>query len=1008
MKKRYVHKNEDLYKVLFESVHDGIYRSTSDGRILTANPALVHILGYESEDELKQLNIGRDIYAEPSERKQFLSEIEKQGSLKDTELILKKKDGSLINVLENSHAVVNDDGEVLYYEGTLVEITERKKAEVALKESQNRYHILLETLQDGISLFDLSGKMHYFNSRKKKMLGYTHDRELTDISTFDMIHPDDRKLSQGIFQELIVKGTISNKELRILRKDGSWFWAEFSATVLNDSDGKPEFIMDSMRDISERKQAEEQMMILKQSIDVHFDGAFWMDCDSRFVYVNDAACRQTGYSRKELLGMHASKLNPQSTVEVEKLIWDKLRKDGSFTTESIHRRKDGVIYPVEIVTTHVKFGEKEYACGFARDITYRKKSDEEMQLRIEQFRQIIDLVPSYIFAKDIDGKFILANKALADVFGLSPEEIQGKSDSDYGASREQVNWYRKHDLEVIKKGTSVYIPEEQVLRKDGQLGWFQTVKIPYKHPGYDKPAILGVATEITDRKQAEDELRKSEKRFRKLFESHSAVKLLIDPETLDIIDANRAAAEFYCWPVTKLRKMKLSDISLTPADEIKQRFEKLSGNKGILFESKNRLADDSIKDIEVFSSKIEIDGSKYIHSIVHDITEKKKILEDLIQAKEKAEESDRLKTAFLHNISHEIRTPMNAIVGFTSLLELQDLSEDARKQYIDIVIQSSDQLLSIISDIVDISNIETGHVRLMPVEFNLNTVTRNIYEQYRLRSELLGLEFDYHNGLPENEASIVTDETKLVQVISNLLNNSIKFTSKGSVEFGYSMKGKFIEFYVKDTGKGISQEYLEKIFDRFYQVEDSMNHKTEGTGLGLSICKGYIELMGGKIWAESKPGEGSVFYFTIPFTRTKESGRRGEKNEKTSDGLIISGKTIMVAEDEDLSFRLLRDLLDSQKVKILRAKNGREAVEIFSKPGNKINLILMDLKMPIMDGFRAVKIIRETDKKIPVIALTAYVNDTDKEKAIKSGFTGYLTKPFTRNQIIKIIKDHLT
>jgi PAS domain S-box-containing protein len=1007
MKKRYVHKNEDLYKVLFESVHDGIYRSTSDGRILTANPALVHMLGYESEDELKKLNIGKDIYAEPAERKQFLSEIEKKGKLKDTELILKKKDGSLINVLENSHAVVNDNGEILYYEGSLTEITERKKAEIALRESQKRYHTLLETLQDGISLFDLTGKIHYFNSRKKKMLGYSTDREVFETSTFDMIHPEDREKVQIVFQELIKKGTISNKELRILRKDGSWFWAEFNATVLHDINGNPEYIMDSMRDISERKQAEEQMMILKQSIDVHFDGAFWMDSDSRFVYVNNAACRQTGYSRKELIGMHASRLNPQSTKEIEKLIWDKLRKDGSFTTESIHRRKDGSVYPVEIVTTYVKFEGKEYACGFARDITYRKKSDEDLKLRVDQLRQIIDLVPSYIFAKDIDGKFILANKALAEVFGLTPEEIQGKSDSDYGATREQVNWYRKYDLEVIKKGTSVYIPEEQVLTKSGQMGWFQTVKIPYKHPGYDKPAILGVATEITDRKQAEDELRKSEKRFRKLFESHSAVKLLIDPETLEIIDANRAAAEFYCWPVSKLRKMKLSDISLSSADEIRQRFEKLSASKGILFEAKNKLADDTIKEVEVFSSKIEIDGSYYVHSIVHDITEKKKILEDLIHAKEKAEESDRLKTAFLHNISHEIRTPMNAIVGFTSLLESHELTEENRKQYIDIVIQSSNQLLSIISDIVDISNIETGHVRLMTTGFNINTLMKNIYEQFRLRSELMGLEFGYNEGLSDNDAGIVADETKLVQVISNLLNNSFKFTSKGKVEFGYSVKGKMIEFYVKDTGKGISQEYLDKIFDRFYQVENSMNQKTEGTGLGLSICKGYVELMGGKIWAESEPGSGSVFYFTLPFNLLKGSSRNTEKSEKTSDGKIISGKTILVAEDEDLSFRLLRELLDAHQIRILRAKNGKEAVDIFSKPGNKINLILMDLKMPQMDGFRAVKIIRETDKKIPVIALTAYVNDTDKEKAIKSGFTGYITKPFTRNQIISIIKDHL-
>jgi PAS domain S-box-containing protein len=1007
MNRRNVHKDEDLYRVLFESVHDGIYRSTSDGRILTANPALVSMLGYDSEEELKKLNIGKDIYADAEERNSFIKEIERNGRLKDTELVLRKKDGSHIIVLENSHAVVGDKGEILFYEGTLTEITERKHAEKALKESENRYHTLLETLQDGISLFDFTGKLHYFNSRKKSMLGYSDENELFKVNTFDMIHPEDLKSAQNTFQELSAKGSISNKQFRVVRKDGSWFWADFSATILKDSSGNPAFIMDSMRDITERKQSDEQLMVLKHSIDVHYDGAFWMDSDSRFVYVNDAACRATGYSRKELLGMHASRLNPQSNEEVVKLIWDKLRKDGSFTTESIHRRKNGSVYPVEIVTSYIEFGGKEYACGFARDITDRKKINEEMKLRLEQLRQIIDLVPSYIFAKDIEGKFILANKALAEVFGLSPEEIQGKDDSDYGATKEQVNWYRKYDREVIRKGIPVYIPEEQVLRKDGKLGWFQTVKIPYKHPGYDRPAILGVATEITDRKQAEDELRRSEKRFRKLFESHAAVKLLIDPETNNIIDANKAAAEFYGWPVSKLRKMNLCEISMSSGDQIKTRFDKASSTKGIFFESKNKLADGSIKDVEVFTSKIEIEGSYYIHSIVHDITEKKKILRDLMAAKEKAEESDRLKTAFLHNISHEIRTPMNAIVGFTSLLESKDLSEETRKQYIDIVFQSSNQLLSIISDIVDISNIETGHVRLMPVQFNLNAVTKSIYDQYHLRADLIGLEFTYKDSLSDEEAEIVADETKLVQIISNLLNNAFKFTSRGKIEYGYTRKGKFLEFYVKDSGKGIKQDYLNKIFNRFYQIENSMNQKTEGTGLGLSICKGYAELMGGKIWAVSKPGQGSTFSFTLPFTSAKREASIVKTDEKGGVSLNARGKTILIAEDDDLNFSLLKELLTESKINILRAVNGKEAVRLFREAERNLNLVFMDLKMPVMDGFKAIKEIRETNRELPVIALTAYVNDTDREKALKSGFTGYLTKPFTKNQIIKLLREHL-
>ena len=621
-------------------------------------------------------------------------------------------------------------------------------------------------------------------------------------------------------------------------------------------------------------------MLLKHSVDVHYDGAFWMDPEMRFVYVNDAGCKACGYSREELIGKHASFINPHATDEVMKLVWEKLRKDGSFTAESVHRRKDGTLYPVEIVSTYVKYGGKEYNCGFARDITDRKRAAEEMRLHLDQLRQIIDLVPSYIFAKDIDGRFLLANKALADVFGLSPEEIQGKSDSDYGATREQVAGYRKADMEVIEKGIPLQIPEEQVLRKDGTLGWFQTVKIPYEHPGYDKPAILGVATEITERKNVEDELRKSEKRFRKLFESHSAVKLIIDPDSGAIVDANNAAAEFYGWTVARLRKMNLSEITTNSPEEIRSRFEKATRNKGIFFETTNRLADGSLRDVEVFTSRIELDGSYYLHSIVHDITEKKKILADLIAAKEKAEESDRLKTAFLHNISHEIRTPMNAIVGFTSLLDAKELSEELRRQYVEIVYQSSNQLLSIISDIVDISNIEAGHVKITLNEININTLLRNIHDQFHIRANEQHLDFNFHPALPDSEAIIMADETKLIQVLSNLLSNSFKFTREGSVDFGYSVNGNEIEFFVKDTGIGIEPEKYQRIFERFYQVENAVNLKTEGTGLGLSICKGYIDLMGGKIWVDPTLRQGSCLCFTLPFLT--EEKNRTEHSHKLS------------------------------------------------------------------------------------------------------------------------------
>jgi signal transduction histidine kinase len=251
--------------------------------------------------------------------------------------------------------------------------------------------------------------------------------------------------------------------------------------------------------------------------------------------------------------------------------------------------------------------------------------------------------------------------------------------------------------------------------------------------------------------------------------------------------------------------------------------------------------------------------------MVEDITQKKKAEEELISAKLKAEESDRLKTAFLHNVSHEIRTPMNAIIGFSSLMNESDLQEPDRQQYTEIIYQSSNQLLSIINDIVDVANIESGLVKVNLKKTDLNSSLRNLEEQFRLSGKQHKIPITLSAGLPDEKAFILTDNTKLIQILSNLINNSIKFTSMGSIDFGYKPEDSFLEFFVSDTGIGIPQESIGKIFDRFYQVDRTVSRQFGGTGLGLSICKAYVQLLGGNISVISSPGKGTSFVFSLPY-----------------------------------------------------------------------------------------------------------------------------------------------
>jgi PAS domain S-box-containing protein len=414
--------------------------------------------------------------------------------------------------------------------------------------------------------------------------------------------------------------------------------------------------------------------------------------------------------------------------------------------------------------------------------------------------------------------------------------------------------------------------------------------------------------------------------------------------------------------------------------------------------------DNEVFDAEVTDIPVSYHGNFAVQTIIRDITQRKNAEAELIRAKEKAEESDRLKTAFLHNISHEIRTPMNAIVGFSAMLNEPDLNPEIQQFYIDTITQSSDQLLGIVNDIVEISNIEVGIMRVNINTINLNSKLKNLFQQFSLKADEKGI--DFRLDLPSDKTgdAVQTDSIKMMQILSNLLNNAFKFTDSGKVVFGYRIKNEVIEFYISDTGIGIPEGQYGKVFDRFYQIESSITRQYEGTGLGLTISKAYVELLGGNIWLTSQPGKGTTFYFTIPFKPADQQNlsQPGVNDEDIS--LPGSKKSVLIAEDDDNNFFLMEELLADLNIDIIRASNGVEAVEAIDT-GQKIDLVLMDIKMPIMDGYEATRQILEKRPDMKIIAQTAYVDD--EVKAMKSGCAGFISKPFVRNRFVSLVKEYL-
>lgn len=374
---------------------------------------------------------------------------------------------------------------------------------------------------------------------------------------------------------------------------------------------------------------------------------------------------------------------------------------------------------------------------------------------------------------------------------------------------------------------------------------------------------------------------------------------------------------------------------------------------------------------------------------------------ELIKAKEKAEESDRLKTAFLQNMSHEIRTPLNAISGFSGILNKSELSEEKRRSYTSIIQNSSEQLISIISDILTISSLETKQENISYDKVCVNNIILDLLSIFKQQAHNQNISLYTKQQLSDKQAEIYTDKTKITQILSNLISNALKFTHEGFIEFGYNLKEHELEFYVKDSGIGIKPEFHEEIFERFRQANKSINKLYGGTGLGLSISKGFTDLLGGKIWVQSELEKGSTFYFTIPYKPVNESDKAISPIMQSRDF-----KTVLVAEDEEYNFLYIEEVLIDMDLKLIHAKDGKETVEIF-KSNTNIDLILMDIKMPIMDGHEAAKIIKELKPDFPIIAQSAYALEHEIEKY--SGiFDDYLTKPinedYLKQKVMKYIE----
>lgn len=728
-----------------------------------------------------------------------------------------------------------------------------------------------------------------------------------------------------------------------------------------------------------------------------------------------------------------------------------------------------LIAQIKVMLRIKKAEDRLRAENITLDESVKQKSNQ-LLVSENRFKSMFEQSPIGIaFIESKSGKIYEANAKYVEIMKYSVDELN------------QLDWKNiTHPDDIQKENANLmalqnseikgYTMQKRYFMKDNSIIWANVTIAALSFTDKTNPYHLRMIEDITLRKKTELIIKQNSDRLNILLELNQknsfdnenifnfalekAIKLCNSKiGFLGFLNENESIVTMHAWSSSAMKECKIKnkplDFNVADAgiwgEVIRQRKPLIINNFNEPHPLKRGLPEGHVEIINYLSLPV-FDNNKIVAVIavgnkdglynetdmqeltlfmdgVWNISKKKFYENELIQAKEKAEESDQLKTEFINNMSHEIRTPLNGILGFSEMLSKPGKSEEKKLKFINIIHENGKKLLQIIEDILEISELGTKQVKIVEKEICLNALMFDLFSVFENKAKHKNLSLHLKNELPDNESNIITDGAKLNKILKNLLENSLKFTNEGYVEFGYNLVKSnnssqlisknntyFLNFYVKDSGIGIEQNKQKIIFKRFSQAEKQLSRNVGGLGLGLSIAKENAELLGGTITLQSEIGKGSSFFVTIPYQQKDTDIKAPEKDFQNFEKNIKREKyTILIAEDEETNYFYLETLLKDEiqiNCNILHAKNGKEAVKLCLN-NDQIDFILMDLKMPIMNGHEATRIIKDTRPDIPIVAQTSYSAQTDKEKAVLAGCNDFISKPISEETLVHIINKYL-